>query len=170
MSSLFIKNKNDNNKWLKFGLLNAGSLDTNQDEFLIAMNKHSVVVMAINETRLRLGEEGRAPKVPGYRLQHLPRPESVRGGRGGGVAFYIKSGLNTKIRKHPIQTYVEQLWLSLSINGRNILIGTVYRPPWVGVRQIFGGYKLKCHFSSSLWWYYYFIKLLDRFSNNSKKY
>ncbi|KAH9633487.1 hypothetical protein HF086_013164 [Spodoptera exigua] len=43
-------------KYIKFGLLNAGSLGTKQDEFLIAMGNHSVDIMAINETWLRSGD------------------------------------------------------------------------------------------------------------------
>ncbi|PZC74075.1 hypothetical protein B5X24_HaOG208392 [Helicoverpa armigera] len=108
------------------------SLGTNQDEFLIAMGNHSVDIMAINETWLRKGEEDRAPSLAGYKFKHthVPRPVSTRGGRGGGVAFYIKNGINARVKAHPEHPTVEQLWLSLTINKRKLLIGTAYRPPW----------------------------------------
>ncbi|XP_047038995.1 uncharacterized protein LOC124643913 [Helicoverpa zea] len=118
-------------KYIKFGLLNAGSLGTNQDQFLIAMGNYSVDIMAINETWLRKGEDGRAPSVPGYRLKHIPRPTTVRGGRGGGVAFYLKNGITARIRPHPEHSNVEQLWLNLNVNKKKLLIGTAYRPPWL---------------------------------------
>ncbi|KAH9637965.1 hypothetical protein HF086_010133 [Spodoptera exigua] len=117
-------------KHIKFGLLNAGSLGTKQDEFLIAMGNHSVDIMAINETWLRSGEEDRAPSISGYKFKHIPRPVSTRGGRGGGVAFYIRNGINARVRAHPEHSTVEQLWLGLTVNKTKLLIGTAYRPPW----------------------------------------
>uniref|UniRef100_A0A2A4IWQ4 Reverse transcriptase domain-containing protein n=1 Tax=Heliothis virescens TaxID=7102 RepID=A0A2A4IWQ4_HELVI len=117
-------------KYIKFGLFNAGSLATNQDEFLIAMGNHSVDIMAINETWLRSGEEDRAPSISGYKFRHIPRPVSTRGGRGGGVAFYIRNGINARVKAHPEHPSVEQLWLGLTINKTKLLIGTAYRPPW----------------------------------------
>uniref|UniRef100_A0A2A4JM54 Reverse transcriptase domain-containing protein n=1 Tax=Heliothis virescens TaxID=7102 RepID=A0A2A4JM54_HELVI len=118
-------------KCIKFGLLNAGSLGTNQDQFLIAMSNYSVDIMAINETWLRKGEDDRAPSVPGYRLKHIPRPTTIRGGRGGGVAFYLKNGITARIRAHPEHSNVEQLWLNLNVSKNKLLIGTAYRPPWL---------------------------------------
>ncbi|XP_063632474.1 probable cytochrome P450 313a1 [Cydia splendana] len=53
--------------------------------------------MAINETWLREGEEGRAPVVPNYSLRHVPRPRSVRE-RGGGVGFYIRKANGVTLR------------------------------------------------------------------------
>ncbi|CAH2093688.1 unnamed protein product [Euphydryas editha] len=46
---------------LKIGFLNPGSLGSRHDEFVYAMDKHNVDLMAINETWLKQGEEGRAP-------------------------------------------------------------------------------------------------------------
>ncbi|CAH2105512.1 unnamed protein product [Euphydryas editha] len=60
--------------WLKVGFLNPGSLGTKHEEFLVAMSRHNVDIMAINETWLKTGEEDRAPRLPGYRLRHIPRP------------------------------------------------------------------------------------------------
>lgn len=112
------------------GLLNAGSLGTAHDEFIAAMNLHSVDIIAINETWLRQGEDGRAPKVPGYKLRHIPRPPSIRS-RGGGVGFYIRRGLNVKTIAHPEAPNVEQMWLIYFIRGIKLAIGTAYRPPWL---------------------------------------
>lgn len=94
------------------------------------MGNHSVDIMAINETWLRRGEEDRAPSIPGYKFRHIPRPMSTRGGRGGGVAFYIRNGINARVKAHPEHPTVEQLWLGLTINKSKLLIGTAYRPPW----------------------------------------
>ncbi|XP_063358853.1 laminin subunit alpha lam-3-like [Cydia amplana] len=72
--------------------------------------------MAINETWLHDGEEGRAPVIPNYRLRHIPRPRSVRA-RGGGVGFYVKNGVAARRCAHPPDMGVEQMWLKLSINA-----------------------------------------------------
>ena len=113
---------------IKIGLLNPGSLGTKHEEFIVAMQEHNVDIMAINETWLREGEEGRAPAVPNYRLRHVPRVSAVRA-RGGGVGFYVRRGLTVRVCAHPIAPPVEQMWLGLSANGRKLIIDTAYRPP-----------------------------------------
>ncbi|CAH2099431.1 unnamed protein product [Euphydryas editha] len=77
---------------LKVGFLNPGSLGTKHEEFLVAMSRHNVDIMAINETWLKTGEEDRAPRLPGYRLHHIPRPSEIRG-RGGGVGQDAEGGI-----------------------------------------------------------------------------
>lgn len=119
-------------KYLKVGLLNVGSLGTKHDDFIASVVSHSLDVVAVNETWLRPGEEGRAPTVPGYRLRHTPRPLTVRGGRGGGVGFYLKRGLTVRtcsIPTDPRYESIEQMWITLSLNGIKLAIGTAYRPP-----------------------------------------
>ncbi|KAJ8721117.1 hypothetical protein PYW08_006582 [Mythimna loreyi] len=123
-------------KYLKVGFWNAGSLGTKHDEFITALLGLDVDIMMINETWLRTGEEGRAPSVPGYRLRHIPRSTSVKRGRGGGVGIYFKQGLNVRSHYHPASsshTTVEQLWVTISIRGIKLAIGTAYRPPWQDV-------------------------------------
>lgn len=120
------------NKFLKLGLFNAGSLNTGHHDFLFAMDRFKADIVAINETWLAEGQQGRAPAVPGYRLRNSPRPQSVRHGRGGGVGFYIKHNIRVRYLKHP-ENNIEQLWLSSKLNGYHIAIGTAYRPPWMNI-------------------------------------
>lgn len=117
-------------KKMKIGFINPGSLGTNHDEFLAALVHHDFDVLAINETWLRTGEEGRAPSPPGYYLRHIPRPCSVRS-RGGGVGFYIRRSIAVNILKHPDSPPVEQMWISIVIGSKKLVIGTGYRPPWL---------------------------------------
>ncbi|CAH2095137.1 unnamed protein product [Euphydryas editha] len=100
------------------------------------MDRHRVDLMAINETWLRDGEEGRAPHVPGYRLRHIPRPLTVRS-RGGGVGFYIRDGLTVRVLAHPENELVEQMWVKILIRGKTVVIGTAYRPPWLAADLFF---------------------------------
>ena len=90
-------------------------------------------ILAVNETWLRPGEEDRAPKVVGYRLKHCPRPVHIRGGRGGGVGFYIQRGINARLCDYPPSSEVEQMWLKVRTCGVDVLVGTAYRPPWQDV-------------------------------------
>lgn len=120
-------------KFLKVSLFNAGSLGTRHEEFVVAVERSAPDIMVINETWLRDGEEARAPTMPGYRLRHTPRAAAVRGGRGGGVGFYVKRGVNVRACPHPHAASVEQMWLSLRVRSQKIIIGTAYRPPWLDV-------------------------------------
>ncbi|CAH2088868.1 unnamed protein product [Euphydryas editha] len=121
---------------LTLGLFNPGSLGTHHDEFIVLMERHMVDIIAINETWLRPGEHGRAPRLPGYRLRHIPRPPEIRS-RGGGVGFYIKRGMSVRTLVHPNTALVEQMWLSVKINKKTIIVGTAYRPPWGNITTFF---------------------------------
>ena len=113
-------------KFLKIGFFNAGSLGTRHTELQVAIANRLPDLMAINETWLREGEEGRAPVVAGYRLRHTPRPTSVRA-RGGGVGFYVRRGLAVRTIRHPSSNGdVEQMWVSMSVNSNRLIIGTAY--------------------------------------------
>lgn len=114
---------------IKVGLFNAGSLNTGQDEFIVALEDLCPDIMAINETWLGKGHDEKAPKVTGYRIVHRPRPNSIKNGRGGGVGFYIRRGINARVLPHPEVVTVEQLWLRLCVAGKCVIIGTAYRPP-----------------------------------------
>ena len=149
-------------KNLRVGLFNAGSLGTRHTEFQVALESRLPDIMAINETWLRAGEEGRAPAVRGYRLRHIPRPARVRA-RGGGVGFYVKRGLAARTCKHPTtDSDVEQMWLSLSINSNRLIIGTAYRPPWLSVDTFFDALTESVLYFSS----YDYVILLGDFNIN----
>ncbi|CAG9137811.1 unnamed protein product [Plutella xylostella] len=101
------------------------SINTGQDELLVSIDRHKPDILALNETWLKEGQDLCAPKVPGYVLKLSPRP----GGRkGGGVGFYIRRGLNARVREHP-DSALEQLWLEVRPRGMGrIAVGTAYRP------------------------------------------
>ena len=119
-------------RYVRLGLYNAGSLNTGHDDFLVAVNRFDPDILAINETWIAAGEEACAPAPPGYRLRCTPRPRHMRGGRGGGVAFYYKQTLSVRFLKYP-KANIEQMWLTTQNSGRRILVGTAYRPQWVSL-------------------------------------
>lgn len=97
---------------------------------MVAVEELCPDILAINETWVRAGQEEKAPTIPGYRFVHLPRNRSIKEGRGGGVGFYIRRGINARICSHPVVSTVEQMWLRLCVVGRTVIIGTAYRAPW----------------------------------------
>ncbi|CAG4908734.1 unnamed protein product [Colias eurytheme] len=105
----------------KVGFINPGSLGTHHDEFVVALDRLRVDILAVNETWLREGEEGRAPLVPGYRLRHIPRSRSIRN-RGGGVGFYVKEGMVVKTLQHPITLQVEQMWVKTTVQASHVVV------------------------------------------------
>ncbi|CAG9137745.1 unnamed protein product [Plutella xylostella] len=118
-------------KTFTIGHFNAGSLGTGHDEFIAVMERYGADIVSINETWLSVGEDQRAPVVSGYRLRHAPRLR-VPGQRqrGGGVGFYIRDGVNVRVRSHPVAANIEQMWLTCTVNSVKLLVGTAYRPPW----------------------------------------
>lgn len=112
------------------GLFNAGSLNTGQDEFVAAVQRSGPDILAINETWIAQGQDFKAPNLQQFRFIHKSRDSSIKGGRGGGVGFYVRKGVNARLTKYPLISSVEQLWLKLSVLGKIIIIGTGYRPPW----------------------------------------
>jgi hypothetical protein len=120
--------------FFKFGLFNAGSLCNGRkhNEFLGAMKQHEPAIMAINETWLKAGQDGRAPVVPGYKMRHVPRNIGTKKG-GGGVGFFIRNGIYTQTCAHSPHPDVEQMWVKTKINTTRVIIGTAYRPPWLSI-------------------------------------
>ena len=116
----------------KVGLYNAQSLNTCGDDFILAVDSFAPDLLAINESWLREGCDALAPVIPSYKFKMLPRPQDVRGGRGGGLAYYIRKGVKTRTLRHPVSV-VEQWWLKINVNGLKIAVGTAYRPPWQSI-------------------------------------
>lgn len=119
-------------KFIRIGLYNPGSLNTGQDDFLVAMDRFKADIVAINETWLGEGQEACAPAPPGYKLRCIPRPLHMKDGRGGGVGFYVKNDIKVRYLKTSNDS-VEQLWLTTRANGYSLVIGTAYRTDWIPV-------------------------------------
>lgn len=115
-------------KRLRFGLLNARSLNTGKDELYVSILNNAPDILALNETWLKSGEEELAPPFPHYKFLHRAR----RGKRGGGVGFYVKQGITTRVRQHP-PSALEQMWLEVQLPTVKIAFGTAYRPESVAV-------------------------------------
>lgn len=115
---------------LRLGLLNIRSINTGQDELSATLLNYSPDIVALNETWLKPGEEDAAPVIPSYKFLHKAR----QGKKGGGVGFYVRQGIITKLQKHPTSS-LEQLWLKVQFQSTSLAVGTAYRPESVGVQE-----------------------------------
>jgi exonuclease III len=130
---VYVEMANTREKRLKLGLLNVRSLKTGQDEFMAMILKYKIDVLAINESWIRDGDGKRRLHlfvIHNYRFIHKAR----KGKRGGGVGFYVRNGITTKIRHHP-QSPLEQLWIEIRLTGGTLAFGTAYRPESVSMED-----------------------------------
>jgi exonuclease III len=97
-------------------------------------------IITLQETWLNSDLEPYA-NIPGYNFTCKNKP-TVR--EGGGVGIYIKEGINYKVRSdisfsnHP-EHYYDCLFIEIQgdQNNKDIVIGTVYRPPYKDTVELF---------------------------------
>ena len=113
-----------------FSLLHINSRSINKnfdsvDIFLSSLNRFSFSVIGISETWLKSNSPD-IFNIPNYHMIHVDRKK----GRGGGVAMYINFNLKYKIRKDIYIDGIENLFIEIdNKSGKNIIVGTLYRPP-----------------------------------------
>ena len=111
--------------FLEFSHFNVRSLCKSFDLFSSIVTESDLDVVGLSETWLTDAMPSYALNIPNYRFVR-----SDRGARGGGVAFYIENSLSFKLlATGGNNTQLEQMWVSLKVSGKNICLGTLYRPP-----------------------------------------
>ena len=110
-------------KGIKFGHINVNSLSSKIDEFR-HMCTNIFDVIGINETKCDETVNDSEIVLPGYDLLRCDRSRN-----GGGVALYIKNGLDFKRRDDLCDQNVECIWIELTLpNKRPIFVCAVYNP------------------------------------------
>nr|CAI5863097.1 unnamed protein product [Callosobruchus analis] len=105
--------------------LNVRSLFTNFDNLNDLVHKGNYDVLGISESWLNANIPSCTVEIPGYKFFRQDRE-----GRGGGVAFYVKSHFSC--RKIHIEVSIEELeylFLEIKIGRFAMAIGVLYRPP-----------------------------------------
>jgi exonuclease III len=93
---------------------------------LLELEAEEYDVVTISETWLHDSIENRDLHIEGFNEPlRCDRP----GDRYGGVAIYHRAELPVKERKDIYTPGVEALWIDIQVQGKKILIETVYRPP-----------------------------------------
>jgi hypothetical protein len=119
------------NDFFKIISINAQSL-ANVDHVLVLRHLLSdkvVDLIAVSETWLSSKHPDKLCNVDGYKIIRNDR----EGMRGGGVAFFVRNGLNFKIIAASPNTHdptqVEYLFCEITLRHSKILIATIYRRP-----------------------------------------
>nr|CAH7754851.1 unnamed protein product [Callosobruchus chinensis] len=102
--------------------LNVRSLLSKFNDFKELLLSKNYLAFALSETWLSDKIVDEIITVPGYNLVRADR-----GTRGGGVALYLRNDLIYSVI--PVSSNIEQLWVSLRINGVVFALGCVYKPP-----------------------------------------
>lgn len=112
-------------KHYEFAHVNIRSLTSGFNYFKDFVDKHEYDVIGLYETWLNSDISDDLLSIDGYRLIRKDRVT-----RGGGVALYIKSNLHFKqIYVNVEGNEIENLWVSLKINGESLALGVLYKPP-----------------------------------------
>ncbi len=113
----------NNEQFFNIYLWNVNCLRTKIDEFNCLLNKKTIDIIALNETKLIMDDENSLINeyynfICKYRNQH-----------GGGVAFFIKKNINFEIIDDLDRFNLEILCIKISLNNEEVFIITCYNPP-----------------------------------------
>lgn len=104
--------------------INAQSLKNKIDEFRYIFVNSNVDIIAVSETWFLPVFEDNMFSLDGYRILR-----SDRNSHGGGVALYVKNGMNCKIiNKSQFGDPLEYILVELICSNKKMLVGVVYRP------------------------------------------
>ena len=105
--------------------LNIRSMNTGFDEFVNYLNDYGFDVLGLSETWLTSDYDNSMFSIPGYNFIRKDRAA-----RGGGVGIYVKKYIKFKIIELDIvSNECEFISISFSIDNKNILFASIYRPP-----------------------------------------
>lgn len=116
---------NKSNSLVSFCHFNIRSLCSSFDEFSDYIDTEQLDIVGLSETWLNRGVASQALGIEGYRLVRRDRDH-----RGGGVGLYVKN--TYKFRVLDVAEHgdlLEQVWISLKIQGKSVCLGSIYRPP-----------------------------------------
>ena len=120
---------NNYTKKLKIVHLNAQSLNDSShfSEFCHIFVNSEIDIVAVSETFFK---DSSNMEIPGYNVFSVNRNEK----RGGGVALYVREGINSKIlcKSTGESSQPEFILMDITLNSEKILVMSIYRPPKVG--------------------------------------
>lgn len=116
---------------LEFCHFNIRSLLSDFNSFVDYVSDGLLDVIGLSETWLHQGVSSESVKISGYDFFRNDRDS-----RGGGVGFYIKNCLKPKlVDTADTRGGLEQLWVSIKLEGRRLCLGSLYRPPSANLVQ-----------------------------------
>ncbi|CRK93710.1 CLUMA_CG007238, isoform A [Clunio marinus] len=115
---------------LNFIHINPGSLKKNIDEIRLLVQETNIHIIAISETWLKSCHNDFLLNIDRFKIFRNDR-KSDRKTRGGGVAIYVRNGINAKIvAKSRANGFTEFLFIEVSgSNHKKLVFGVTYNPP-----------------------------------------
>lgn len=121
---------------IKICHINAQSLRRKIDEFRVIFENSSIDFICVSETWFDSSVTDLSVSLDGYSLRRVDREDGY-----GGVAIYIRNGINFNIKctsrdvcslvdidSADPMNFVEYLFIEVKSDGRKLLVGSVYRP------------------------------------------
>ena len=109
----------------------------NIDEFRMYALNHQYDIICVNETWLDSTVNNHEVELDGHDLVHKDRNS-----HGGGVAMFIRSTINYKIRSHIMPDNLETIAVEITKpKAKPFLLDTWYRPPDMPV-DVFTDYEI----------------------------
>ena len=111
-------------KGLNICHINAQSLCKKIDEFRYLFEGSNMDVIAVSETWFSDKYPDQLVSMKGYNLHRVDRKTHA-----GGVALYIRNGINFRIlNKSPDNSPIEHILGTITFNNKILLVGCIYRP------------------------------------------
>jgi len=107
--------------------INCRSLLHKCTQLCTLLNRATVSVVAVTETWLNKSTV-ESLHIPGYSFAACCRKDKS----GGGVGFLVATSIDYKIIDIPLQInsdVIECQFIDVSLSGKHVLIGSIYRPP-----------------------------------------
>lgn len=130
-NSFFRRSLTNYSNCLKIGHVNIQSLKptlraSKFDEFKFILNDSLIDIFAVSETWLKSRITDSSIAVPHYYVIRNDREDNIR---AGGVAFYVREGISTKlIKKVSNPETFEYLFIEVDNGNSKTLVGVVYSP------------------------------------------
>ena len=138
------------NPWpMKFGFANCRSIRNKGPTLCEEVKNGNFDVFGLTETHIK------ALDTPSFLNELTPEDFSLvytnrENKHGGGVGSFIKSALDFKTIRSPEFSSLEDHTVSLTLDGRRMFLGVVYRPPASSVVKLFEHFLSYMGFLSSL--------------------
>ena len=134
---------------LKFGFANCRSIRNKGPILCDEIQTGNFDVFGLTETHIK------ALDTPSFLNELTPEDFSLvhtnrENKRGGGVGFFIKSALDFKTIHSPEFSSFENHTVCLTLDGRRLFLGVIYRPPASSVVKFFEDFLSYVGFLSSL--------------------
>ena len=125
-------NPGPNINHLKICHVNMNSITSKIDELSIFVDANNIDVLLVSETKLDDSIHPSLYELPDFHTPYL----NNRNRDGGGTAIYTRTNLAVKRLKNFELEGEDWVWAKVSVNGKSIIIWSLYLPPGLTVDRL----------------------------------